>query len=111
MDTSWRIRLNVASRHAQLVLLSLQHAIVLQGALETLKLMATMEFATINVLIPIICMLITPLIFVSHPALLHPAISQTLFQATALVGVLMAISHRLVAEPAPHTVLLVSQII
>lgn len=50
-------------------------------------------------------------IFVFRLALVHPAISQTHYQATALDGVLMAISHRFLAEPALHTALLAFQTI
>jgi hypothetical protein len=87
-------------------MLSLLHAIVFKGALEILRLTVTMEFATSSASRLTICMLIILPIFVFRLALVHPAISQTLYQETALDGVLKAISHRPLAEHALPTAML-----
>lgn len=105
---SWKIQLNVANKLVQPALLSRLRVIVLKNVSGILKLMVTMVFAIISATIQAICMRIILPVCVFHLAPSHPATSQTDSQAIALNGVLMAISHRPVAEPALTTALLVS---
>jgi hypothetical protein len=101
--SSWKIQLNVAKSCARPAMQNQLPVIALLDALATPKRLAAMEFAGINASNQSVCTQIIRPIFVSHLVLAHLITSQTLYLGTALAGVLMAISHKHLAEPALNT--------